>query len=53
LQNSAYNKYSNTHCVHPKIIERHINEEFVNFEVKPAIEAFDDWKNASGGEVKV
>ena len=28
-------------------------EEFVNFEVKPLIESFDDWKNVSGGEVKV
>jgi len=28
-------------------------EEFVNLEVKPLIESFDDWKNVSGGEVKV
>jgi len=28
-------------------------EEFVNSEVKPLIESFDDWKNAGGGEVKV
>jgi adenylosuccinate lyase len=28
-------------------------EEFVNFEVKPALEAFDDWKKASSGDVKV
>jgi len=28
-------------------------EEFVNSEVKPLIESFDDWKNAGGGEVVV
>jgi adenylosuccinate lyase len=28
-------------------------EEFVNLEVKPAIDAFDDWKNVGGGEVIV
>ncbi len=28
-------------------------EEFVNLEVKPLIEFFDDWKSAGGGEVKV
>jgi adenylosuccinate lyase len=28
-------------------------EEFVNLEVKPLIEKFDDWKNASESEVKV
>jgi len=28
-------------------------EEFVNLEVKPLIEAFDDWKSGGGGEVKV
>ncbi|MDR2582888.1 MAG: adenylosuccinate lyase [Fibromonadaceae bacterium] len=28
-------------------------EEFVNLEVKPLIESFDDWKNVGGGEVIV
>jgi len=28
-------------------------EEFVNSEVKSLIDSFDDWKNVSGGEVKV
>ncbi|MDR2595050.1 MAG: adenylosuccinate lyase [Fibromonadaceae bacterium] len=28
-------------------------EEFVNLEVKPLIESFDDWKNVDGGEVLV
>jgi len=28
-------------------------EEFVNSEVKPLIDSFDDWKNVGGGEVKV
>jgi adenylosuccinate lyase len=28
-------------------------EEFVNLEAKPAIEAFDGWRDASGAEVKV
>jgi len=28
-------------------------EEFINLEARPAIEAFDDWKNAKSGEVKV
>jgi len=28
-------------------------EEFVNLEVRPLLNAFDDWKGVGGGEVKV